>query len=87
MPQKLLSSLKGQNLTRVKVKLPPDLYISMKKQDSRSTKTMWICGSIMGAFMMSPNDPDKKSRLLIPLPKGIQPNALLKCEVTKILKT
>ena len=87
MPQKLLSSLKGQNLTRVKIKLTPDLYASMKKQNSRSTKTMWICGSIMGAFMMSPDDPDKKLRLLIPLPEGIQPNALLKCEVTKILKT
>lgn len=86
MPQKLLSSLKGRNLTRVKIKLPPDLYISIKKQNNKSTKTMWICGSIMGAFMLSPNGPDEKSRLLIPLPEGIQPNILLKCEVVKVLR-
>lgn len=86
MPQKLLSSLKGTNLTRVKIKLPPDLYVSMKKQNNKATKTMWICGSVMGAFMLSPNGPNEKLRLLIPLPEGVQPNILLECNVVKVLK-
>lgn len=86
MPQKLLSSLKGRNLTRVKVKLPPDLYLSMKKQNNKATKTMWICGSVMGAFMMSIDSPDEKKRRLIPLPEWFSPAGLLNCEVVKILK-
>lgn len=84
--QALISKSPGINLTRVKVKLPKDIVASMKAF-SNAKSTMWIAGNIMGEFMLSPDNPDEKSRKLVPFPENTQPSCLLSCEVVKVLKT
>lgn len=79
---------KGTNLTKVKVKLPEDVLASYKKYYGGEPE-MWIVGSLMGDFFLSPDAPTpdgKGKRSLFPMPVNVEPSDILEWEVSEVLK-
>lgn len=87
MPRLKLKEISSNVLrSDIKIKVPDDILESMKSY-SKPRSTMWLCGMIMGSFMLSPQGPDESKRKLVMLPKGVKPSVLLECDVVKINKS
>lgn len=68
------------NLTKVKVRLPKDV-LKKYKEYAGGEKEMYIVGSMMGDFFLSPTI--KKERRLYPMPLGVIPEDILNWEVVE----
>lgn len=69
------------NLAEVLVELP-DEALERYRDYAGGEKRMYIVGSMMGDFFMSPMKPHpKKSRQLFPMPISITPQDILEWEV------
>ena len=73
------------NLTRVKVTLPAAILHEFKDY-AGGEKKMWVVGSAMGSFMMSPDSPDTDERRLYPMPMSVSPDSILEWKVSEFLK-
>lgn len=74
----------GTNLTEIKVILPDDV-LEKYKAYCGGEKEMYIAGSMMGDFFLSPNPKTdgKGERRLYPMPETIDPSDILEWEVVK----
>lgn len=71
------------NLTNVMVKLP-DNVLAEYKDYCGGEPEMWIVGSMMGDFFLSPAPPSTKGeRRLYPMPISVVPSDILEWEVTQ----
>jgi hypothetical protein len=75
----------GTNLTKVKVKLPENVLKEYENYYGGQPE-MFIAGSMMGDFFLSPNKPGNKNRKLYPMPANAQPSDILDWEVVEILE-
>ena len=82
---------KDQDLTKVRVKLPEDV-LKQYKDYGGGEPEMYIAGSMMGDFFMSPDPPDNKvegkaTRRLYPMPQFVEPKDILEWEVAETLQS
>lgn len=78
---------KDTNLTKIKVKLPDDV-LKAYKEYAGGEPEMWIVGSMMGDWFLSPIAPGiKGKRRLYPMPISVEPFHILDLDVaeTKVL--
>lgn len=75
---------KDANLSKVKVRLPPDI-LKQYQEYCGGEPEMWIGGPLMGDWFLSPHPPDTKGeRKLFPMPEHIYPQQILEWEVVEI---
>ncbi len=73
------------NLTKIKVKLPKKA-LDQYKSYCGGEEEMWIVGSMMGDFFLTPDKPTKEGeRKLFPMPELINPGDILKWKVVENL--
>ncbi len=76
---------KDTNLTKVKVKLPPNV-LELYQKYAGGDEEMWIAGGMMGDFFLTPQSPEiKGQKRLYPMPEPINPNDILEWEVVENL--
>jgi len=70
------------NMLAHKLRLPDDVFKKMKAY-AGAEREMYPAGPTHGAFFMSPDPLDAKSRRLYPLPEYMDPLLLLEWEVVQ----
>jgi len=73
---------KNTDLAKIKVRLPAPVLASYKRYCGGEPE-MWIAGSTMGDFFLSPHPPSGGERRLYPMPIDVQPSDILKWEVVE----
>lgn len=68
------------NVIGIKIKLPAKA-LKMFKAFAGGESEMYVCGSSMGCFFMSPDSPEKPKRRLYPLPPDISTTDILQWKV------
>lgn len=68
------------NLADIQVELPDDV-LTQYQEYMGGEKKMYIVGSMMGDFFLSPDPKTKGSRRLYPMPLAVEPQHILEWEV------
>jgi len=75
----------NSNLANIKVQLP-EKVLEQYQAYCGGDAQMWIVGSMMGDWFLSPNPPNiKGERRLYPMPIGIEPSNILEWEIVENL--
>lgn len=72
---------KGKDLNKKKIKLTQELKEQYANYCSKGEDEIYLCGSLMGDWFISPDAPDVKKRILYPMPISVDPKDFLECEI------
>ena len=77
---------KNTNLLNIKIKLTPELKEAYANYSSKGEDEVYIIGSMMGDFFISPDARGVNKRRLYPMPEEVEPKDLLECQILEDLK-
>jgi hypothetical protein len=82
---KLLKEYPDINILSAKIKLTTELKEAYENYCSEGEDEIFIVGSAMGDFFISPDEPTKETRRLYPLPPSVETSMFLECEVIELM--